>query len=244
LLTEPLTQRLLSSKHLLTTKSRKVEWGDTFEQFFQINIDNISYFNPKIKIRIDNVDFDEMTDLYSFKEMTVIDAHNKEYFIELPLPLTINNNEIELERYFKEDEECYLITDKADTDIFYYTMANIELSNALMRLKDVLDKNDYLKEHNNIEVINYLMELIEESGININAVHLELIVRCLTIMDKRADWAKEEVPEYYMCKIKDSILNGKSLTKSIVFEELSKQLTTLKYGIFEKSGDSLLDNLI
>ena len=229
---------------MLTTKSRKVEWGETFEQFFQINIDNVSYFNPKIKIRLDNVEFDEMTDLYSFKEMVVIDAHEKEHLIELPLPLTVNNNEIELERYYDEDNDYYLIYDKADTDIFYYTMANIELSNALMRLKDVLDKNDYLREHTNVEVVNYLMELIEESGININAVHLELIVRCLTIMDKRADWANEEIPDYYMCKIKDSILNGKSLTKSIVFEELSKQLTTLKYGIFEKQGDSLLDNLI
>ena len=185
-----------------------------------------------------------MTDLYSFKEMTIIDAHEKEHVIELPLPLTINNNEIDIDRYYNEDEDYYLISDKADTDIFYYTMANIELSNALMRLKDVLDKNDYLKEHTNVEVVNHLMELIEESGININAVHLELIVRCLTIMNSRSEWANEEVPEYYMCKIKDSILNGKSLTKSIVFEELSKQLTTLKYGIYDKCGDSLLDNLI
>ena len=121
-----------------------------------------------------------------------------------------------------------------------YKLADLVIFNE----ETIKDTSDYIKDKTMEEVINELLPLIEESGITINAVHLELIVRCLTIMDSRSAWANEEVPDYYMCKIKDSILNGKSLTKSLVFEELSKQLTTLKYGIFEKDGDSLLDALL
>ena len=45
-LTEPLTQRLLSAKHLLSTKTDKVEWGDSFKEVFTVNMDAI-YFAPE-----------------------------------------------------------------------------------------------------------------------------------------------------------------------------------------------------
>lgn len=246
ILTEILTQRLLSSKHLLTVVSKKIEWGETFEDYLSVNIDNISYQNSNIKIKINKIDIeeDELTEVMSFKNMTIIDK-KKEYEIESPIVLNINKQVLDIFKYYDSEEDAYIIQGLQDSNIFYYVMDNIELSTALHAIKDILDKNDYLREHTLNESINDMLVLIEEAGIKINSVHLELILRCLCIVDGgRQEFNKEEYPKYSLYKIKDAILRGNSLSKSLTFEELLKQLSTLEFDIFNKNGDSLLDGLL
>lgn len=247
MLSEPLTQRLLSAKHLLATRSKKIAWGDNFEKFLTVNMDNVSYNDPSIKIVIDKNDLDEeeYSDVLSFSNFKVVCKDGTEHEISSPMELHLNNAIIDIDTYYNEEDNNYQISGLVDENIFYYVMDNMELSSALNALKDVLDKNEYIKSHTVQETLNKLIELIEDSGINIQAVHLEVILKCLIIIKgNRNQFNEETFPEYNMYRIKEAILRGNSVVKSLTFEELGKQLSTLEFDLFDKEGSSLLDSLI
>lgn len=202
--------------------------------------------NNKIKIKINKTDLeeDEFSEVFSFNNLTIIEKNGDEHVIETPVVLNVNKQTLDILKYYDNDLDAYIIHGEQEKNIFFYVMDNIELASSLNATKDILDKNEFLENHTMFETINEMLRLIEESEIVINSVHLELILRCLTIMDKRIAFENKEFPEYKMYRIKEAILRGKSLSKSITFEELNKQLSTLSYDIYDKGSDSLLDGLL
>ena len=237
---------MLSTKHLLTTTSKKIEWSKEFTKYFDVNMDRISYKNPKIKIIIpqENLEEDEFGESFTFTDF-IIEDKKSNIEITSEMRLIVNNKVFDLFDYYDEESNSYIISGLADKKIFYFIMDNIELSSSLNKIKSMIDTADYIKDKTMEEVINELLPLIEESGIKIDSVHLEIILRCLTIMPKRKGLSLPgEMPEYNMYSIKEAILRGNSLTKSLTFEELLRQISTLRYDIFDKDGESLIDGLL
>ena len=59
-LTNPLTQKLLSAKHLLTTKTEKVEWGELFLEKFNVNMNSIYFSDDETTVVFsDEFEYDE-----------------------------------------------------------------------------------------------------------------------------------------------------------------------------------------
>ena len=150
-LTEPLTQRLLSAKHLLSTKTDKVEWGETFEEVFSVNMDSI-YFLPEVECSVSfkkptAEEFDEDEDAYYTEKLNILLPGNKK-FIEYksPVKLLINEKLLPIEK-MKDDDEYISINPKTlgeDEYIFKYQAKNNELTRSLQQILDLIESNDHL----------------------------------------------------------------------------------------------------
>lgn len=255
LLTNPLTQRLLSSKHLLQAVASKIDWGKTFDDNFNVNRNLVLLkdTNTKLYIEKDNVDTDEETDnmiLRTFEIIDINDGRRKKITVPIDLILaeSIKDN-LEMNED-KEDNNYYCINLKdfdENEPIFQYVMENNGLSAPLIAIKDLIEKNDYIKSHDITESTNYFMELIDTASLNINYIHIELILRQMFVLKKgldRESFLEEEFPEYNLYRITDGILHSDSLSKGLLFEQIYKQLTTNYFGTYDKVNPSIFDDFI
>lgn len=254
ILTDPITQTLLSAKHHLEARSSKVEWGDTFKEYFIINrnmiyFDYAKYSNGIIKIYDDDINDEDETSSPTFTKFTLI-INKKEIIIESPEELMLNDQIQEnMHDYFNNEEQAYEINlnDFSDsTYIFYFVMENNELVQPLFKIKGLVETNSFIKDHTINEIMNYFLELIEQAGIYIQSVHLELIIRAMIdISDKsRKKFKEENFTDYEINRVSEAILKSKSIVRSLLFEQVKKQLTTLDYDTYNKKDKSILDNLI
>jgi hypothetical protein len=251
ILTDPLTQQLLSAKHLLETRSSKIEWGTKFEANFNVNR-NLIYpkrYSDTIIIKEDDFREDEETEELVFDTFT-LKSGNKETVIEVPQRFFLNKILLkDLEGFYNIEELYYEIPlnklDEGDS-VATFIMENNELSKPLKGIKDLIETNKYIKEHDINEIVNYFIHLLNESGIGIQAVHMELILREMMKLSSsdREVFKEEKMPEYEMLRITDANLKGDSLSRSLLFEQIKKQLTTLDFGTFEKTKGSILDRLL
>jgi RNA polymerase Rpb1, domain 5 len=254
LLTDPLTQRLLSAKHLLETRSSKIEWGEDFERFLSVNRNLIypkKYNNDVLIIKDEDYIEDEEREEYAFRKFS-IKSGAKIISMTSPMSLTLSRSiQRNIESNYNNEENHYEIqinkTLNEGESLAHFIMENNELSQPLMKIKNLIETNAFIKEHNVEETINYFLFLLNEAGINIHSVHIELIVREMLKLEGERDrnkFREEKMPEYEMLRITDANLQGESLSKALLFEQVKRQLTTLETGTFEKRKSSILDKLL
>lgn len=251
ILTDPLTQQLLSAKHLLETRSSKIDWGVKFETSFVVNR-NLIYpknYSDTVIIKEDELIEDEETEELVFTSF-VLKTGNKEVSINLPQKFFMNKKLLsDIDSFYNIEELQFEIPlnklEEGDT-FATFIMENNELSKPLRGIKDLIETNKFIKEHTVEETVNYFIHLLNESGINIQSVHMELIVREMLKLynNDRTLFQEENMPEYEMLRITDANLKGDSLSRSLLFEQIKKQLTTLDYGTFDKKKESILDKLL
>ncbi|AMS01238.1 DNA-directed RNA polymerase beta' subunit [Bacillus phage AR9] len=252
LLTDPLTQRLLSAKHLLETRSSKIDWGTNFEENFIVNR-NLIYpkvYNGTVIIKEDDFKEDEETEEQVFDTFT-LKSGNRFISISSPMRLFLNKDlkkQLDESFYNIEEMQFEIPLNKLDEGDSFATfiMDNNELSKPLREIKDLIETNKYIKDHNVNEVVNYFIYLLNESGINIQSVHSELIIREMMKLDDsdRTQFKNDKMPDYEIFRITDANLKGDSLSRSLLFEQVKKQLTTLDYDTFNKTKSSILDKLL
>lgn len=238
LLTEVLTQSLLSTKHLLEAKTDEINWLG-LDQFFDIFSDSMM-----------------LKEEYNLNTLRVLDFDDDENIIKLsvgsnvfesPLPLQLNSmyrlnkNDEDTESVFKvelvnqEDEE-----DSSGIALFNFTIKNKELSDPLNKINTLINSSK-IKDRDLDGNINYMMELLDIVGFKISSEHIEVIMRELIKIDNRKDFECNNV-EYEFVSAKSKVLQD-SITKSLLFERLENQL--LNIGTYEKENkDSLLDFLL
>jgi len=139
LLTNPLTQRLLSAKHLLQANIDKIEWDPVFFEYFSIIKRELTLLDEsKITIYKEDMEFDEESD--DEKPYTNRFFINDQEFIP-PIPLFINE-EIDIEKAFDPDSELYEFSNKDldETDyIFKFVVENNGLSASLLDIKNLIE---------------------------------------------------------------------------------------------------------
>lgn len=243
LLTFPLTQMLLSSKHLLMAKTEKVKWSDDFNAIFSVDRDSIfpSLETSRISFESSDVNEDDDGDLYVNKVIARFRGKN----VAVVSPKKLFLMESESKRFSHDSSK----TIKFDVDptfpAFKIKTKNVELSAALNSLIDLLNKNDHGGLNNDIcEIFNSMLNRLNESKIDIMSVHIEIILSQLifegTSME-RPDFSSEKEHDIVVKRVGDAIINSPILSASLAFEQIKKQLNNPQ--TYEKTKTGVLDRL-
>ena len=259
-LTEQQTQKMLSAKHLLKTNSESINWPEEFLEFFNVSSNNIgmnpSFSNPQAyTLVINEDDLDESGDsefTHSLTKFKIIPRTGDIINIELEKELFISDylEDLISSKAIKDDDGNYSLSmkeinrDNEDETLFFIEIENNELSKHLHGIINLIDQKDHLGCTTKEEVMQKFYDLVNEAGIYIDSVHLENILREILRdpynLTKRPDWSKEE-PVYEIMRVSDAIMNSSSISTSLSFEKIKKQL--YEPETYEKVDDSFLDSL-
>lgn len=242
LLTNPLTQMLLSSKHLLMAKTEKVEWGEAFEEVFQVDRDCIypSLETSNVSFEASDVSEDDEGDLYIRK----IRANNKGRIVEVISPKKLFLMEEQVKKYANEAQTIKFEAEQS-IPCFKIKTRNIELNAGLASLIDLLSKSDHDGLGNDIcAIYNSFINRLNENKIKMMAVHAEVILSNLIFEGDtsfKPDFSDAEKDHDIQVKsVSQSIINKPVLSTALSFEQLKKQLNSTKtyykrsVGIFDR----------
>jgi hypothetical protein len=251
LLTSKLTQLNLSAKHNIQAKANKINWSEDFQNYFTVNKSEISYSgNSGVKIFIK--EFYENEESYDnqieFDHLVIVDG-KKEIELESPVLLRINQEIINIDDIHDIKNDQYIINTKdyfeSDT-IFLYTMDNNELNATLNAITKLIETNYFIKSHTIDEVTNEFYRLLNSSPIDVDFVHIEIILKdlCKIKDDDRTLFARgDKIPVEDINVVVDSIINNPALSKSIVFQDFYKQITQM-VSTYDKTQYSVLDETL
>jgi hypothetical protein len=256
LLTNPLTQKLLSAKHLLTTKTDKVEWGEKFLEYFSVNMNSIYVTDPEITIEIKKIpkaeqDEDEeqpYTDTaniyHNGKLVMVYNPEGDEKQAKLPR-LYFDAPTSFMEDDDSEEESVILnaIDYMENEPIFTFQAKNNELIQSLQEILDLIESNTHLKIETYHGMVNKFNELLLTNELEVASVHAEMIVSVL-IRDvetgKRLNFRASKLNDYKIYRVSKAVMSG-PLSVALAFERLDEQLIDL--ATYEKDEESLMDFL-
>lgn len=199
----------------------------------------------------DDLEYDEESDDEKAFVNKFYIKEGKNNLVELnsPVPLLINE-EIDIRDCFNKEDEIYELSNKDITEsdyIFHYIIENNGLSASLLEIKNLIEKDGYIKNHSITEIYQHMVNLILQSGIKIDFVHVELILREMLylVSQDRTEFLNDEFPEYKMYNISNAIQFGsRSVGKTLVFEQVYKQLMTDSYDTLKKKSSSVIDQLV
>jgi len=257
LITMPLTQKLLSAKHLLTTNAEVINWDyggkKAFFDYFSINMNSIFFRDPDTtvvihKIPYDKRDEDEIGD-YA-EEIDVLYQNKKVFSYKTPegikLYYNFKNNSKSTEDEVIIDEPTLKLKGMNFDDgdpVFTFMAKNNELTKSLQQILDLIESSGHLGVTTYNELVNKFNDLLIENGLDVASVHAELISSVL-IRDKethaKLDFSKEKLDKYEIHRVSKVVLNS-ALSKSLAFERLSEQFVNLH--TYDKVEESLMDFL-
>lgn len=242
LLTEKLTQMLLSSKHLLMAKTEKVEWSEDFLEGFSV-VQNTVLPKPnstKIKIDVHDVNEDDDGDKYT----NVFYVKHGTKFVKITTPKKMFfYDELSKEVDIASQEVVQSVN--PENPIFFIKTKNIELGSTLNAIIELLQKpahhgldNDY------IAIVNEFIKNLNESSLALMAVHSEIILSTL-IKDAstgvRPDFSSDESPNIVADYVSNAIMNAEALSTSLSFEQIKKQLYNV--STYNKTKEGVFDPL-
>lgn len=258
----PLGQMVLSAKHLQLTHTTPVTFGNEFNDLFELNLNEISVKDQEanddmdLYIQLGTIFTEEMEDdeQYYVKEFKVIDLANK---YEFPISeenesnLYLTKELLALNKKYKEkDKNGPIPLEEFDDDssvLFYVEVKNKELTKPFKDLETLLNSNDKFGCKTLSDIAQKMGRIIVDSGINIDFVHNEMIIRGLT---RKASNEYEEPdfspitgdPEdYKVLRLNDALFKSPSPTISLSYGYLRKQLLSVEF--YQKRGISHLDPL-
>lgn len=248
LLSAVLTQMLLSAKHLLESTVIALKWNSEFENFFEVNLNTIALAQYtedmdgcKLIIDKDKIDDDEDDEdstryseyitefiiLQKTGEEIIFSAYNGvadenlyisqelNTFIHAKYPNLNNVKEIVLNLEELKDLSC----------LFILQIKNQELSYTLDRAKAIIDRKSITPLYTKDEIVNDFINTLEKGNININAVHMEVLIsnqiRTTDDILDYPDWEIEDIP-YQILTLRSSIKNNPSITVSLEYQGVSK----------------------
>lgn len=249
-LTEPLTQKLLSAKHLLSTKTDKVEWSEEFLEAFTVNMDSLYFSDEEFNITFKKPgtdDFDEEEEKY-FTETIQIQRVGMKKAVEIqsPVKLFINPELLPVEKMKDDDTEISLNSKTVCEDkyVFKFQVKNNELTKSLQQILDLIESNSHLGIKNYHDFVNKFVDLLIENEMDyIDSVHPEMLAAVLIrdeITGKRLDFSKEKLNPYIIYRVSKSVMSA-PLAVSLAFERINDQLVDA--NTYEKDEVSMMDNL-
>lgn len=261
LLSSRLTQMLLSAKHLLESRVIKPVFPDIFYLYFAID-NNIIRF----KDSLDNPDkcfiMFETESIYTDEDSSEFKNYCTGFNIILPdgsvnyislesgddlFLLDKLSNSIN-EKHQREDGYYISFSEVIDDDLFLFNMGNNDLSQSLEMVKTVIDKEDSIKNITLDQFIEKLVNVIIESGIRIDAVHLEVILSNQIrkfIEEKedileRPDWGIPNV-KYSLITLNKALNANPSITTTLEYQNFKKNIIDpLTYKKTKPSGNDLI----
>lgn len=264
--TNPMSQDILSTKHLLTTISERIDFNDEFYKFFslisnEIIINNDTDDDININDYILCINSEDIEAVEEFDE-TEYNHYVMQFYIkkkkssEMIRIYEINGKEIYLSPAIDAGlksgrkngdfiEIPFSILDD-DEKLFSVIILNNELTKPLYEIMHVLDRKGNLGCNTISEICQKMLDLFITSHINLDAVHAELLIKPL-IRDRRNilkypkfnTWKDEK--DYQLLTVSAALEKNPSVLISLSFQALARQLSNpLTY---KKEGTSFLDPL-
>jgi len=254
-LTEQLTQKLLSAKHLQTTSSDVIDWPKEMLEYFIIDKGSIYIDTEKEKSGANIIIDDEYIETDDENNLTISKFVIKgrlghEIEIEPPMKLVFSNTISDLIQTnpVRDSNNKIVLGVKSlcaiNDAVFTFNLENNELSTSLQAIIDLIESSDHLGVTNIDDMTNKFIELLNEGDIGLNAVHAELILRelCRDADDLTKKPERYDDDEgYVILKVSDGIFNSPSSAVSLSFEHLKKQIQSPE--LYFKDGKSILDDL-
>lgn len=241
LLTNILTQRLLSTKHLLQTNSVLVDWCEEFNNILQTDRENIKTNKHLDEIKI------------AYEDIISLEEHKDEYFTRV-FYYKLNEDdeytkvEVDKELYLNDytkvnDEEGDLVFKYLNLgdEVFYIKSENIELSTALKNILSLIEKKDHhnLGDEDINAIYSKFIELLNEANLDIMSVHIEIILRGLIVLRDnvlaRPDFSDIHFPNIRVLPISTAI-SKTNLSNSLSFEKIKDQFSSLDTYMKDEVG--------
>lgn len=264
LITRPLGQNILSTKHLNKTVSQLITFNASFDKFFKLDANQIRLPHDTetetelqyYMLQLDNlILLDELADNERFNKFIqyikivdirtgqlyeIVEDDGKELFIHPDFDDFLNE-------YNMSEEGSYVIPLEDLTDMYLFSI-NIQNNEMTKPLKDTdnLLKGSYFGTHLiTIEQMEQkFIELMIESDIQINSIHAAIMLRNLVREKdnflKRPDFRKIFV-DYVVLGYPAALENNPAITTSLAYDYLKKQLGS--YTTFIKNDRGPLDLL-
>lgn len=267
IITNPLSQAVLSSKHLLTTTSEAIEFNDDFNKFFSLNanevtikIDDDQYIIDDYSLLLieDNiVTLDELNEGEINKFCTIFHVKNnktgeifeirettgKELYLSPELIDILSKTKRNKDKIY----EINFIDIPDDQRLFLLQIENRELTRPLYKIMNLLDtkeKRADLGITNIHELAQVFLDLLIESKINVMSVHAEVmlapLIRSMDDILKRPDFKKyTAMADTQMLTISAALEKHPSVLIGLSSQFLGRQL--ISPLTFAKRGESFLD---
>jgi hypothetical protein len=260
-----LEQNILSTKHLLTTTSEKIEFNETFHKYFTLSSNEINISindNDEIEsiedwVMIINKDTIEKEDDMDMEEGLNTYINNGKFAIRnIKTNQTYEISELGKKNLYLSDELVDLFRSSniikfSDLDesvpLFIIQIYNNELTRPLyeiMKIVNTKKKTDFVRDIDN--TAQRFLQLLIESKIKAPAVSTEVILnRLLRLPDdafNRPDFNSVKMPEYTISTSSSALEKNNSVTVGLAFQFLNRQLTTLE-SFSKKDSSSYLDPL-
>lgn len=264
-ITEPLGQAVLSTKHLLTTRSEKVEFTEGFDLFFEVGANEI-LFNPSPEVDISQytlriikeniheiVEFDDsefnsfiktfaIYDKVSDSNINIEEANMSDMFIAPELKDLIK-------KYTKSAKnsdyyEIPLDEFSGDERIFVVQIENNELTRPLYDMMHLLNREGNHGCDTVDKMAQGMLDLLIESKINSDSIHGEILVKPL-IRDahdilKYPDFKTyDSIKNYQILTVSKALENHPAVLVSLSFQNLERQLSNP--ATFRKTSSSFID---
>jgi hypothetical protein len=270
-ITEPISQNILSTKHLLTTNSKMIKFKDSFYKFFIVNsneitlndniADDINLTDYSLIMLLDNIntidefienkEYNKYISIFHLKNNKTgeLDGYMEEDMLDLYLSNEFNEmlNDLKIKTFDDEGHKGYEIRlDEFETNmpLFLVEIQNKELTKPLYDIMDLLNKDS----HNGCKTIDdmaqTMLDLLIISKIDVMSVHGELIIKPLIRrfddILRYPDWnTYGKRSTYQILTVIKSLTNHPSVTLSLSFQDLSRQL--INPLTFRKSAPSFID---
>ena len=264
IITNPVSQSVLSAKHLLTTTSETIKFNKDFYEFFNlsaneimINTDNDNLMDYSLVIIAENVvsineldegEINEFLTLFHIKNNKT--GETVEIFEESGKDMYLSPDLIKAMGINKKNKKVYeanLADLPDDTRLFIMEIENNELTRPLYNIMGLLDTKERRRQMN-IETMDDLaqkmLDLLIESKINVMSVHGEVLLNPLIRSEsdilKRPNFTKyKAIDDYQILTVEAALEKHPSVLISLSFQFLGRQL--LNPLTFKKTGTSFID---
>ena len=261
--TKEVEQNILSSKHLLTTKSEKIEFSETFHKYFVLSSGEIStvldgieksddlalMINPDEIERKEEFDSDSTYNTYigsgRFFIINTVTGEQEEVKIKNDKEIYITGYASEMMKSSKDGLIYFKDLDDS-TPILEVTIMNNELTKPLYDLMKLLDKQDRTALLDEVTIDTFsqkYLDTIIEANMSASMAAGELvinrIVRLKNNIRERPDFSSLWMPDYDIYTISSVLENNESVTIGLSFEQLQRQL--LSASLDERTGTSYMD---
>lgn len=254
----PLGQKVLSSKHYQGTESSIIEFKDDFNDLFELNSTEITLLdNPKnedeLYLILDEVFIEQNDDvdcyyvkqfkianrkgniLYNIAEDHDSNLYMSELLTIIYKKLKVKSAPIPLDEFIDDD----------DAVLFVAEIKSKELTDPIKIIERILNKKNTATSTLS-EICQMLAESFIDIGIIVNLVHIEAIVKGLIRKKSNIleypDWSRNGDPnDYTILSVDSGLRNNPSPLVSISYGYVRQQLVSPEF--YEKNAPSHLDAL-
>lgn len=262
--TEEVTKRfeqdILSSKHILSTDSEKIEFSETFYEYFTLNTNEV---NITTKNNMDLEDIALYVDLSNIMKVEEYDNDStyNTYIKNGTFQIVNMKTGESIDVSIKNDKELYIVSDamsmlkenngyiyfkdiSEDDPIFAIIILNNALTKPLYDLKHLLNREEKDMDVVTIETVaQRMLDIFVEARFGVPIVASEMIINRLTRLKsnvmKRPDFSSKKMPDYKIYTLSKVLEHNASPLLGLAFENLKRQM--MNEDLDKRTSTSYID---